>query len=209
MELTRDSGLLLHPTSLPGPHGVGDLGAEAYRWVDFLVEAGQGLWQLMPLGPTGFGDSPYQCFSAFAGNPYLISLERLVEDGFLDAGALSNIPDFPAERVDYGAVIPFKLERLTRAYRYFMEHKTGEQQARFKDFCEAQAGWLEDYALFMACKEAHGGGSWSAWDEGVPRAAPRGALGLGRAFGKRNRQTQSLAVVLLRTVALAARLRQR
>ena len=172
MELTRDSGLLLHPTSLPGPHGVGDLGAEAYRWVDFLVEAGQGLWQLMPLGPTGFGDSPYQCFSAFAGNPYLISLERLVEDGFLDADALADIPDFPAERVDYGAVIPFKLERLTRAYRYFMENKTGEQQAQFRKFCEAQAGWLEDYALFMACKEAHGGGSWSAWDEGIRARHP-------------------------------------
>src|SRR3970040_2179340 len=96
----RSSGVLLHPTSLPGRYGIGDLGDEAYRFVDFLVEAQQRLWQVLPLGPTGYGASPYQCFSAFAGNPLLISPDRLLEDGLLLRSAVRSVPDFPADRVD-------------------------------------------------------------------------------------------------------------
>ena len=106
MAFERASGILLHPTSLPGGHGVGDLGQGAFSWLDFLERSGQRLWQVLPLGPTGFGDSPYQCFSAFAGNPYLISLDKLVEEGLLDSEVLENTPDFSEDEVEYGEVIP-------------------------------------------------------------------------------------------------------
>jgi len=163
--MDRASGILLHPTSLPGGYGVGDLGRSAFAWIDFLTEAKQHLWQVLPLGPTGYGDSPYQSFSAFAGNPYLVSVEGLVEEGFLDASALENAPDFPEDHVDYGALIPFKTEVLGRAFETFQAHATREQRAAFEAFCEAQAYWLDDYALFMALKEAHEGRAWNEWDE--------------------------------------------
>src|SRR5918998_4032875 len=99
MRLRRSSGILLHPTSLPGRFGIGDLGGEAYRFVDFLADAGQTLWQIMPLGPTGYGDSPYQCFSAFAGNTLLVSPEKLHEEGLLTPEDLARVPDFPSEKV--------------------------------------------------------------------------------------------------------------
>src|SRR3954454_24771697 len=107
MEYPRSSGILLHPTSLPGSYGIGDFGKEAYHFVDFLAEAGQQLWQILPLGPTSFGDSPYQCFSAFAGNPLLISPDKLVEEGLLTAEAVANPPAFPVESVDFGEVINY------------------------------------------------------------------------------------------------------
>src|SRR5262245_15192595 len=103
MRRERISGILLHPTSLPGRFGVGDLGPEAYRFVDFLAETGQGLWQMLPLGPTGYGDSPYQCFSAFAGNPLLISLDKLLERGWLQPADVEGAPHFPLHEVDYAA----------------------------------------------------------------------------------------------------------
>ncbi|MCC6310385.1 MAG: 4-alpha-glucanotransferase, partial [Trueperaceae bacterium] len=102
----RRAGVLLHPTSLPGPHGIGELGREAFAWLDFLESAGQRLWQVMPLGPTGYGDSPYQCFSAFAGNHYLIDLEALERAGHLSAADLADLRALPPERVDFGSVIP-------------------------------------------------------------------------------------------------------
>ena len=105
----RSSGILLHPTSLPGTYGIGDLGTQAFRWVDFLAEAGCELWQILPLGPTGYGDSPYQCFSAFAGNPYLVSPDALLEEDLLQVDDLVDLPDFPTNRVDYGWVITWKL----------------------------------------------------------------------------------------------------
>src|SRR5262245_11044666 len=105
MSFSRASGILLHPTSLPGRFGIGDLGSAAYEFVDFLEATGQSLWQVLPLGPTGYGDSPYQCFSAFAGNPMLVSLEFLLEDGLLEESDLANAPEFPDDRVDYGLVI--------------------------------------------------------------------------------------------------------
>src|SRR5437763_2487030 len=116
----RYAGVLLHPTSLPGPYGIGDLGGEAFRWVDALAHAQQCFWQILPLNPTGFGDSPYQSFSAFAGNPYLISPDLLIEDGLLQRGEL-QVPGFPAERVDYGPVIDFKTRLLQRAWDRFQE----------------------------------------------------------------------------------------
>ncbi len=165
--MDRAAGLLLHPTSFPGGHGVGDLGAEAYRWVDFLAAAKQHLWQVLPLGPTGYGDSPYQCFSAFAGNPYLISLDGLVGEGLLDAHALEDAPAFSEGRVDYGTVIPFKLGVLERAFEHLKAHATAEHRGAFKRFCDAQAYWLDDYARFMALKEAQGGRAWNEWDEAL------------------------------------------
>ncbi|HXF63601.1 MAG TPA: 4-alpha-glucanotransferase, partial [Caldilineaceae bacterium] len=156
MELERLSGVLMHPTSLPGPYGIGSMNQAAYDWVDFLARTRQRLWQVLPLGPTGFGDSPYQSFSSFAGNPYLISLEELVEDGLLDQTVLDNAPHFPAERVDYGAIYAWKLPVLRNAAAAFRERGAPEHQKEFAAFCAAEADWLDDFALFMALKDAHG-----------------------------------------------------
>ncbi|MDH5508449.1 MAG: 4-alpha-glucanotransferase, partial [Anaerolineae bacterium] len=119
MKFERSSGILLHPTSLSGPYGIGDLGPQAYRWVDFLSETGCKWWQLLPLGPTGYGDSPYQCFSAFAGNPYLISPAFLLQDGLIIAGDLDDLPAFPDDHVDFGEFIPWKTALLDRAFSRF------------------------------------------------------------------------------------------
>src|SRR5215213_10434498 len=119
MKFDRSGGVLLHPSSLPGPYGIGDLGPQAYRFVDWLVSTGCKLWQILPLGPTGYGDSPYQCFSAFAGNPYLISFDALIEDGLLTQADAAEMPDFNASRVDYGQLIPWKLELLQKAFAQY------------------------------------------------------------------------------------------
>ncbi len=161
MTFQRASGILLHPTSLPGPYGVGDLGAAAYRWLDFLTETGTGLWQVLPLNPTGYADSPYQAFSAFAGNFYLISPEKLRQDGLLSEADLETCPDFPDERVDYGALIPWKLALLQTAYQRHIESGVFvEEVAAFK---LANAAWLDDFALFMALKETYDLVSWVHW----------------------------------------------
>ena len=159
----RNSGILLHPTSLPGPYGVGDLGAEAKRFVDFLVRAGQTLWQVLPLGPTGYGDSPYQCFSAFAGNPLLISLDGLVEDELLTPDDVRDPPPFPLDSADYGAVIPYRQALLARAAERFHDGASPALEPDFDAFCAAQASWLDDFALFMALKEEHDLTTWSTW----------------------------------------------
>ncbi len=173
MAFPRASGILLHPTSLPGRFGIGDLGAEAAHWVDFLASAGQKLWQVLPLGPTGFGDSPYQCFSAMAGNPYLISPEKLVEDGVLTQGDLEAAPDFPAHAVDFGPVIQFKLKLLDQAYHRFRSGAGKPLRPEFESFKKAQAWWLDDFALFMALKDSHGGVVWSAWEPELVARAPK------------------------------------
>ncbi len=165
----RCSGILLHPTSLPGPHGIGDLGPSAHRFVDWLVGAGQSVWQVLPLGPTGFGDSPYQTFSAFAGNPLLISLEQLVGEGWLAAIDLADAPVFPANRVEYGRVIAFKNAKLDLAHGRFLQAGTREQQEEFDSWCRSQAFWLDDYALFTALKMQHGGQSWTQWPLEIAR----------------------------------------
>jgi len=159
----RSSGVLLHPTSLPSPHGIGDLGPEAYAFVDFLVAAEQGYWQVLPLGPTGFGDSPYASFSSHAGNPLLIDIRQLVELGDLTVDDVSGVR-FPAHYVDYGAVIPYKMGLLRRASKCFRARATGERRRRFERFCDEKSYWLEDFALFMALKAAHGGAMWNEWE---------------------------------------------
>ena len=164
MSFQRSSGVILHPTSLPGPYGIGDIGPQAHRWVDFLSKAGCAVWQVLPLGPTGYGDSPYQCFSAFAGNPYLISPEELIADGLLQTTDLANTPDFPRERVDFGWIIPWKVTLLDQAFERFQQSASSQLRGEWVDFRHAQAGWLDDFALFMAIKDAHGGAPWSTWE---------------------------------------------
>jgi 4-alpha-glucanotransferase len=168
----RLSGVLLHPTSLPGPSGVGDLGQEAHRFVEFLADAGQGLWQVLPLGPTGYGDSPYQCFSAFAGNPLLLSLDTLVEDGLLSAADVTGSPAFPLDEVDYGAVIEFKFPLLDKAFQAFEASAPASAREDFRAFCSAQASWLDDYALFVTVKEAHEGVVWTQWEKSIAAREP-------------------------------------
>ncbi len=172
MRFPRASGILLHPTSLPGRYGIGDLGDEAYRFVDFLAGAKQRLWQVLPLGPTGYGDSPYQCFSAFAGNPLLIHFDQLVAEGLLTADDVRDTPRFPAERVAYGEVIPYKLNLLHRAARRFQAGGDEPLAATFDVFCRDNAGWLDDFALFMALKDAHGGGVWNTWPTDIAARRP-------------------------------------
>ncbi|MFZ0314939.1 MAG: 4-alpha-glucanotransferase [Candidatus Korobacteraceae bacterium] len=171
MNFPRSSGILLHPTSLPGAYGIGELGAEAHAFADFLRASGQRLWQVLPLGPTGYGDSPYQCFSAFAGNPLLISLDRLVERGYLSAHDLAGKPAFPADSVDYGAVIEWKLPLLRKACAAFRQ-TTPDDHAAFAEFCQRHAPWLDDYALFMALKQANDLVSWMEWPRGLALRKP-------------------------------------
>jgi len=173
MSLPRASGILLHPTSLPGPFGIGDLGKEAYRFADLLASTGQHLWQVLPLGPTGYGNSPYQCVSVFAGNPLLISLERLIEDGFLDRTVLDDAPSFPENRVDYGAVIDFKIPLLNQSFDTFLKKAGSDKRKQFEAFCQQNASWLDTYCLFMALKDAHGLAAWNTWEEDIRQRRPK------------------------------------
>ena len=173
MRFPRSSGILLHPTSLPGRYGIGDLGAEARRFADFLHSAGQRIWQVLPLNPTGFGDSPYQSFSAFAGNPLLISLEELRDRGYLSACDLEGTPDFPERAVEFSRVIPFRTGLLRKAAVYFFAHAEAEDRAQFERFCRENSAWLDDFAMFMAAKEAHGLRAWTEWEPGLAHRDPR------------------------------------
>jgi 4-alpha-glucanotransferase len=172
VKLSRSSGILLHPTSLPGRFGIGDLGGEAHRFIDFLVASQQSLWQVLPLGPTGYGDSPYQCFSAFAGNTLLISPERLVADGLLSKDDIKRAPRFPVERVDYGRVIEFKRALLEKAFLNFNHATDKRLHTEVKRFYRQAGGWLEDYALFRALKDAHSGAAWNSWPDPLARRKP-------------------------------------
>ena len=172
MRFPRSSGILLHPTSLPGRYGMGDLGPEAYRFVDWLHEAGQGIWQVLPLGPTGYGDSPYQCFSAFAGNPLLISPEVLLQQGHLLPAEVQGVPDFSAAYVDYGPVIEYKTALLKKAFANFQRLDNEQERRAFVVFCAGKSSWLEDYALFMALKDHHGGAVWTTWEKDIARRKP-------------------------------------
>ena len=167
MKFKRTSGIILHPTSLPGPDGIGDLGPEAYRWVDVLSAAGCSFWQVLPLGPTGYGDSPYQCFSAFAGNPYLVSPAQLLDDGLLTRKDLVNRPEYPENQVDYGEVISWKLHLLDLAFFNFQKSKEQGLSKDYSAFQEQQSFWLDDFSIFMAIKEDLGGVSWKEWPDGL------------------------------------------
>lgn len=164
MSFPRESGILLHPTSLPGPFGIGDLGDQAYAFVDFLVASRQRLWQVLPLGPTGYGDSPYQCFSAFAGNTLLISPGSLIQAGLLSEQDVSDPPRFPAGRVDFGSAITYKKGLLDKAFENFKSLDSGRLLHDFEVFCREAASWLQDYSLFRALKDAHGGREWTQWE---------------------------------------------
>ena len=168
----RASGVLLHPTSLPGRFGIGDLGDAAYRFVDFLAASQQQLWQIMPLGPTSYGDSPYQALSAFAGNPLLINLERLVEERYLAPWDFDGAPAFPENSVDYGPVIQFKQRLLRLSFENFKANATDRQNADLRAFIAANQSWLEDYALFAALKDYHGGASWVSWEPDIATHQP-------------------------------------
>lgn len=180
MQRTRASGILLHPTSLPGPHGIGSLGAEAYAFVDFLAAAGQSIWQILPLGPTGYGDSPYSALSAFAGNPLLICLERLVEAGDLDTGDIAGAT-IPDGAVSFGFVHGFKGRLLQKAARRFREEASSERRAAFDEFCFRQAWWLNDYTIYRALRQHFEGHAWNSWPAEI-RQREEGAL---RHWGER------------------------
>ncbi|HYO89039.1 MAG TPA: 4-alpha-glucanotransferase [Candidatus Limnocylindrales bacterium] len=175
----RASGVLLHPTSLPGRYGLGDLGPWAYKFVDYLAAHDQRLWQVLPLGPTSYGDSPYQALGASAGNPLLISLDRLVEQGWLTEGDLADA-FFPNERVEFGNVIPYHFDRLFRAYQAFAVKAGQAARAEFEGWCAGNQFWLDDFALFMALKNAHGGRPWVEWEPELVQRQP-GALAVARA----------------------------
>ncbi|WP_421659195.1 4-alpha-glucanotransferase [Leptothermofonsia sp. ETS-13] len=159
----RVNGVLLHPTSFPSPFGIGDLGPGARRFIDFLAETGQQLWQVLPLGPTGFGNSPYMCYSALAGNPLLISPELLRDRGLLHQEDFADVPQYSLDRVDYEQVEPYKMALLKKACENFRTTATEEQRHEFNQFCQGKAYWLDDYALFMAIKKDQNGASWHTW----------------------------------------------
>ena len=160
----RSSGVLLHPTSLPGPNGIGDLGPTVDDWLDWLAATGCRVWQVLPLGPTSVGDSPYQCFSGRAGNPLLISPEMLMRDGLLSGGDIT-LGDDAGDRVNYGEVIV----RKARLLRIAMGRLSGSLYDEFNSFRHTQAAWLDDYALFLALKDRFDGRAWTGWDHDVRR----------------------------------------
>ncbi|MET0383502.1 MAG: 4-alpha-glucanotransferase, partial [Burkholderiaceae bacterium] len=167
MRLPRASGILLHPTSLPGPYGSGDLGASARHFVDWLVAAGQQLWQILPLGNVGPGNSPYMSTSAFAGNVLLVDLGELQARGWLEDGDFQATPAFDGRRVDFDAVTPWRMERLALAAARFAQRASADERADLEAFRAANMGWLPDFALFMALAEQDrpgGGRDWCDWD---------------------------------------------
>jgi len=181
----RKSGVLLHPSSLPGPGGIGSFGEEARHFVEFLHKSGQSLWQILPLGPTAYGNSPYSCFSAFAGNPLLISLEAVVDDGDLLAQELQ--PDGPGDRVDYGATALYKTGLLKEAAARFFASAAQKRKEEFWQFCDSTF-WLHDFALFMALKDHFKGQSWNSWPEPLAQREPEALVEwsdkLGAAIGE-------------------------
>lgn len=172
MKFPRRSGVLLHPTSLPGRFGIGDLGDAAYRLIDFLSASRQTYWQVLPLSPTGYGDSPYMGLSALGGNPMLISPEKLLDLGHLSPSDLEDTPELAADRVDFGRVIPFKTILLNHAFAAFRTNAPQAQRQAFTRFCLEQSFWLDDFALFMALKETHQLRPWHAWEPELVRREP-------------------------------------
>lgn len=163
MKFPRASGVLLHPTSLPGNYGIGDLGDEAYSFVNFLADAKQTYWQILPLGPTGYGDSPYQCFSAFAGNTLLISPELLVKDEFLTQEQIDDRPELPTHKVEFGDVYNWRSRLLPLAYEGFQHSTSIDLRGKFETFQQENGWWLDDYALYKAVKASQGQAAWYEW----------------------------------------------
>ena len=180
MNFPRASGILLHPTSLPGDYGIGDIGPKAFEFVDFLVRSDQTYWQILPLGPTGYGDSPYQCFSAFAGNPLLISPEKLVEDGLLSDGLTQSVSSHlqpfatadGSDKVDFGSVYDWKDTILPEAYKNFHPTTSVDFRGKFEIFVQDNAAWLDDYALYKAIKTSQGQKAWYQWPDELKLRIP-------------------------------------
>ena len=172
LSFPRSSGVLLHPTSLPGPFGIGDLGDSAYRFVDFLFASGQGLWQVLPLGPTGYGDSPYSCYSAFAGNTFLIAPDRLIAAGLLSQDDVAKDLRSSVTNIDFDSVHKFKADLLQKAFARHIRSRETSLQGEFEKFCSEHSSWLEDYALYRALKDLHGGKPWHEWDNAYARREP-------------------------------------
>ena len=173
MRFPRASGVLLHPTSLPGPHGCGDLGPEAHHFVDWLVTAGQKLWQILPLAGIGPGNSPYMSNSAFAGNVLLIELAELQREGWLAAEALTPVPGLSDDAVDFSVMYPYRMERLAEAAARFAAQGTPAQRADFAAFSAEHHNWLHDYTLFMALCEHLAWRDWCEWAPGLARRDPQ------------------------------------
>ncbi|MGB3136896.1 MAG: 4-alpha-glucanotransferase, partial [Nodosilinea sp.] len=172
MPFPRASGILLHPTSLPSRFGIGDLGPEAYHFVDFLADTRQQLWQVLPLGPTGHGNSPYLCYSSMAGNPLLISLEVLCDRSLLYTDELHELEHLPDHHVAFDDVIPIKIRLLERAASRFREVASEADHAALEQFSQECHFWVDEFAFFMALKNAHGGASWTEWPSAIARREP-------------------------------------
>ncbi|MGB7443816.1 MAG: 4-alpha-glucanotransferase [Coleofasciculaceae cyanobacterium] len=173
MLFPRSSGILIHPTCFPGRFGIGDLGSTAFQFIDFLVDSGQQFWQILPLGPTGYGNSPYMCYSAMAGNPLLISPDQLKNVGLLTEEDFADLPDFSPDFVDYDSVIRIKNQLFYKAFNNFKAQASQEDIEGFNKFCEAEANWLEDYALFMALHKQFEEISWHEWEPDIAKAEPQ------------------------------------
>ncbi|OIP72326.1 MAG: 4-alpha-glucanotransferase [Oscillatoriales cyanobacterium CG2_30_40_61] len=173
MLFQRSSGILLHPTSFPSQHGIGDLGKSAYEFIDFLQKSGYKLWQILPLGPTGEEHSPYiMNYSTFAGNPLMISLEELAQEGLLELAEIIPLETQDSSKVNFEAVVPHKTLYLKKAYASFQQQLEETPNPTFVAFCQKHASWLDDYALFMALLEAHEGQSWNYWEPGLAHRDP-------------------------------------
>ena len=172
MSQKRSSGILLHPTSLSTTYGIGDLGPSSYRFIDFLERSGQTFWQMLPLGPTGYGDSPYQTLSAFAGNPMIISPELMIEDDLFDPKELKP-EEFDQTSVAYEQVIPYKLKLLKKAYADFKLLPEHPLKKPFFDFCKKEAAWLEDFVLFSALKSQQNKRPWTEWPKELRMRHPK------------------------------------
>lgn len=173
MRFERSSGILLHPTSLPGPHGSGDFGEVCRHFIEWLVVGGQRMWQVLPLEPTGFGNSPYMALSAFAGNPMLIGLDALIEKGWLSKNDIEPLPDFEQGRVDFVKVVPFRLRALRMAADRFFARQRGADASDFESFANNEKAWLDDFALFKSLEERFDGALWTEWDGDLAHRKPR------------------------------------
>lgn len=185
MRFPRSSGVLLHPTSLPGPSGSGDFGLSAYHFVDWLAGGGQTLWQILPLGGVGHGNSPYMSSSAFAGNVLMIDLGELRQRGWLVDDDLVAADGMSSHAVNFDVVTPWRMERLERAARAFADNASAEERADLGRFCAAQASWLTDYALYMALAEQAPGADWSDWDTSLATREPAALAQAAQAHAER------------------------
>ena len=183
MRLTRSSGILLHPTSLPGPYGSGDLGVSAYHFIDWLHSAGQTLWQMLPIGPAGMAGSPYMSSSAFAGSPLLIDLQELMEHGWLEHFAPDSFCNFSDHRIDYAAMTRFRMEKLRAAAKNFFNKIRNEQRDEYESFCSSEKYWLDDYALFQSLNWHYDGEEWTDWEKKLSRREPATLRAAEKEFG--------------------------